>query len=113
MYEPYCANYTNAADIMIKEEQNLSVRGLLSFHLGSSPTRFPCEPGRCDDGGCRLHPKIAHLMCSHPLSGLQVHNNLINAKSELPAFLIKPVQRICKYPLLLDVSDLILVAILS
>ncbi|KIJ67691.1 hypothetical protein HYDPIDRAFT_25171 [Hydnomerulius pinastri MD-312] len=55
VYEPYCANYTNAADIMLKEEQNL-----------------------------------------------QVHNNLINAKSELPAFLIKPVQRICKYPLLLD-----------
>ncbi|KAF8552506.1 hypothetical protein OG21DRAFT_1511371 [Imleria badia] len=55
VYEPYCGNYTNAADIMIKEEQNLSV-----------------------------------------------HNNLINAKSELPAFLIKPVQRICKYPLLLD-----------
>ncbi|KAF9227457.1 hypothetical protein BS17DRAFT_694830 [Gyrodon lividus] len=55
VYEPYCANYTNAADIMLKEEQNLSV-----------------------------------------------HNNLINAKSELPAFLIKPVQRICKYPLLLD-----------
>ncbi|KAH7927495.1 hypothetical protein BV22DRAFT_1111043 [Leucogyrophana mollusca] len=55
VYEPYCANYTNAADLMLAEEQNLGV-----------------------------------------------HNNLINAKSELPAFLIKPVQRICKYPLLLD-----------
>ncbi|KAL4074032.1 hypothetical protein V8B97DRAFT_2075448 [Scleroderma yunnanense] len=55
VYEPYCANYTSAVDLMLAEEQNL-----------------------------------------------QVHNNLINAKSELPAFLIKPVQRICKYPLLLD-----------
>lgn len=55
VYEPYCANYTNAVELMLAEEQNL-----------------------------------------------QVHNNLINAKSELPAFLIKPVQRICKYPLLLD-----------
>jgi cell division control protein 24 len=34
----------------------------------------------------------------------QKYNHLINAKSELPAFLIKPIQRICKYPLLLDVS---------
>jgi len=34
----------------------------------------------------------------------QNHNHLINAKSELPAFLIKPIQRICKYPLLLEVS---------
>ncbi|KAH7908429.1 hypothetical protein BJ138DRAFT_1157687 [Hygrophoropsis aurantiaca] len=55
VYESYCANYTNASDLLLAEEQNLLV-----------------------------------------------HNNLINAKSELPAFLIKPVQRICKYPLLLD-----------
>lgn len=41
------------------------------------------------------------LFLSHP----QKFNHVINAKSELPAFLIKPVQRICKYPLLLDVSS--------
>ncbi|KDQ57595.1 hypothetical protein JAAARDRAFT_156392 [Jaapia argillacea MUCL 33604] len=55
VYEPYCANYTTAAELMLAEEQNL-----MSL------------------------------------------NHLINVKSELPAFLIKPVQRICKYPLLLE-----------
>lgn len=35
---------------------------------------------------------------------LQALNHLINVKGELPAFLIKPIQRVCKYPLLLDVS---------
>ncbi|KAI0758348.1 hypothetical protein BC629DRAFT_1125832 [Irpex lacteus] len=55
VYEPYCANYTNASEIMLTEEQNLSSL-----------------------------------------------NDILNVKSELPAFLIKPVQRICKYPLLLE-----------
>ncbi|KAI0087958.1 hypothetical protein BDY19DRAFT_891887 [Irpex rosettiformis] len=55
VYEPYCANYTNACEIMLTEEQNLSAL-----------------------------------------------NDILNVKSELPAFLIKPVQRICKYPLLLE-----------
>lgn len=33
VYEPYCANYTNASELMLMEEQNLVVRlrlGLLS-----------------------------------------------------------------------------------
>nr|QHW03305.1 guanine-nucleotide exchange factor Cdc24 [Flammulina velutipes] len=55
VYEPYCANYTNASDLMMANESNLSAL-----------------------------------------------NNLINVKGELPAFLIKPIQRVCKYPLLLD-----------
>ncbi|KAL5485136.1 CDC24 [Sanghuangporus weigelae] len=54
VYEPYCANYSEAMDILLTVESNLMTV------------------------------------------------NLINAKSELPAFLIKPVQRICKYPLLLE-----------
>ncbi|KAJ7703230.1 hypothetical protein B0H17DRAFT_1042374 [Mycena rosella] len=55
VYEPYCANYTNASDLMLANEQNLAAL-----------------------------------------------NHLINVKGELPAFLIKPIQRVCKYPLLLD-----------
>ncbi|KAG9014144.1 hypothetical protein FRB94_014237 [Tulasnella sp. JGI-2019a] len=55
VYEPYCANYTNAAELLLVEEQNLMAL-----------------------------------------------SDMINPRSELPAFLIKPVQRICKYPLLLQ-----------
>ncbi|KAI0829690.1 hypothetical protein BC628DRAFT_1314583 [Trametes gibbosa] len=55
VYEPYCANYTMASEIMLQEENNLAAL-----------------------------------------------NHIINVKGELPAFLIKPVQRICKYPLLLE-----------
>ncbi|KZV62603.1 hypothetical protein PENSPDRAFT_670249 [Peniophora sp. CONT] len=55
VYEPYCANYVNATNLMLLEGEKL-----------------------------------------------MKYNHLINVKSELPAFLIKPVQRICKYPLLLD-----------
>ncbi|CAG7854823.1 Rho guanine nucleotide exchange factor scd1 [Serendipita indica DSM 11827] len=55
VYEPYCANYTNAAELVLAEEPHLM--------------------------------QLTHI---------------INPKSELPAFLIKPVQRICKYPLLLE-----------
>lgn len=61
---------------------------------------------------CRLNPLcpmvswifILYLNISFFFSA-QKFNHVINAKSELPAFLIKPVQRICKYPLLLDVSS--------
>ena len=30
VYEPYCANYTNASEIMLAEEQNLMVRNINS-----------------------------------------------------------------------------------
>ncbi|KAL6310478.1 hypothetical protein BKA93DRAFT_721340 [Sparassis latifolia] len=55
VYEPYCANYIMASEILLQEEQNLAAL-----------------------------------------------NHVLDAKVELPAFLIKPVQRICKYPLLLE-----------
>ncbi|KZV80866.1 hypothetical protein EXIGLDRAFT_629463 [Exidia glandulosa HHB12029] len=54
VYEPYCANYSNAADLVLNE--------------GSTLQGFTA----------------------------------VISTSELPAFLIKPVQRVCKYPLLLE-----------
>lgn len=35
VYEPYCANYTNASEIMLAEEQNLMVGGLSCYGLWS------------------------------------------------------------------------------
>lgn len=35
MYEPYCANYTNASEIMLAEEQNLMVMNLDPCHQQS------------------------------------------------------------------------------
>ncbi|KAF9255254.1 hypothetical protein L218DRAFT_1036269 [Marasmius fiardii PR-910] len=55
VYEPYCANYTAASELMLIYEQSLSAL-----------------------------------------------NHLINVKGELPAFLFKPIQRVCQYPLLLN-----------
>ncbi|CCG83468.1 Rho guanine nucleotide exchange factor scd1 [Taphrina deformans PYCC 5710] len=54
VYEPFCANYTHAADLAIEET-----------------------------------PKLKRL------------EHLVEPTYELPSLLIKPIQRICKYPLLL------------
>ena len=35
VYEPYCANYTNASEIMLAEEQNLMVIYLNQYRLQS------------------------------------------------------------------------------
>lgn len=55
VYEPYCANYYSAQDLVVQETPKLE--------------------------------KLAHVL---------------NPAYELPSLLIKPVQRICKYPLLLS-----------
>ncbi len=64
VYEPFCANYAQALDIVVAEAPSIQ--------------RFKGMPGSED---CFLEPAY-----------------------ELPAFLIKPVQRICKYHLILEVS---------
>ena len=51
---------------------------------------------------CRLDDPLFLFLVSINMRK-QPLNHLINVKGELPAFLIKPVQRVCKYPLLLDV----------
>ncbi|CEH19444.1 Invasion-inducing protein TIAM1/CDC24 and related RhoGEF GTPases [Ceraceosorus bombacis] len=62
VYEPFCANYAQALDIISAEALNIQ-------RLRALPAAE----------GCYLDPSY-----------------------ELPTFLIKPVQRICKYPLLLE-----------
>nr|QBH67572.1 putative CDC24-GTP/GDP exchange factor [Ustilago esculenta] len=62
VYEPFCANYNLALDLINQEAYNLvRLKGMPSAQ------------------GCYLDPSY-----------------------ELPTFMIKPVQRICKYPLLLE-----------
>ena len=48
VYEPYCANYTNASDLMVVEEQNLVVRLLLPTKC----TGLLSDRMRCGD--CRV-----------------------------------------------------------
>lgn len=62
VYEPFCANYNVALDLINQEAHNL-------VRLKGMPAAQ----------GCYLDPAY-----------------------ELPTFMIKPVQRICKYPLLLE-----------
>ncbi|KAJ7896438.1 Dbl homology domain-containing protein [Mycena olivaceomarginata] len=60
------------------------------------------EAGYLDD----LHPTHRNpLVSNHVLQmreSLAVFNHLIHFKSELPAFLIRPIGRVCKYPLLIE-----------
>ncbi|TFL01496.1 hypothetical protein BDV98DRAFT_567041 [Pterulicium gracile] len=58
VYEPYCANYNRATDLMMANEHLLM--------------------------------EVSHTI------------NLTPMKGELPAFLIKPIQRVCRYPLLFE-----------
>jgi hypothetical protein len=39
VYEPYCANYTNASELMLMEEQNLVVRLIFTRRAYRSPGR--------------------------------------------------------------------------
>ena len=103
VYEPYCANYVNATELMTAESENLMVSAFFPAALRFLATRE--APVRRAYYRIRT-TRLTGPVCDFALRSQQKYNHLINAKSELPAFLIKPVQRICKYPLLLDVSTL-------
>jgi cell division control protein 24 len=46
VYEPYCANYTAAADLMLANEQNLAVRSI-SARLSSGSSALPTPSQLC------------------------------------------------------------------
>lgn len=52
MYEPYCANYTMASEIMLQEEHNLTVRLVFLGCPGRrdrvSLVAYSCLPGGVD-----------------------------------------------------------------
>ncbi|KAF5371726.1 hypothetical protein D9758_003403 [Tetrapyrgos nigripes] len=50
---------------------------------------------------CANYQSASDLVIDHAQS-LAALNHIIIARSELPGFIIKPISRICKYPLLLD-----------
>lgn len=51
---------------------------------------------------CGNYKRATHLIEQESAS-LQSVDNIIDHKTQLPALLIQPVQRICRYPLLLKV----------
>ncbi|KAH9486760.1 Rho guanine nucleotide exchange factor scd1 [Psilocybe cubensis] len=50
---------------------------------------------------CVNYKHATELMVDHERD-LSSFNHILNAKSELPALLLKPIQRVCQYPLLLE-----------
>ncbi|PPQ89606.1 hypothetical protein CVT25_012351 [Psilocybe cyanescens] len=50
---------------------------------------------------CVNYKSATELMLAHERS-LAAFNHMVNIKFELPGLLLKPIQRICQYPLLLD-----------
>ena len=77
VYEPYCANLTAAQDLAIAENASLSVSTMPLLVLWMYADK-------------EFMQKLA---------------NVLDPVSELAPLLIKPVQRLCKYPLLLAVSQ--------
>lgn len=90
MYESYCRNYTTALKLIFTHEENLAVR---TFSL----LQITCQSSPLETSVICIHPSLLNTI-HQPL------NHLINAKGELPTFVIKPIQHIGEYSLLLDVS---------
>lgn len=70
MYEPYCANYTNASELMLMEEQNLQVSACTRTRT-RDPSALPFTLPTIDLATASGHPHsvdIAAFAGRHPPS---------------------------------------------
>ena len=89
VYEPYCANMQHALDLVVQWAPQLSTNN------NSSGNNDPSTA----TAAAAASSSSSALAAGTPMMNA---NTVVEPSYELPSLLIKPVQRVCKYPLLLQ-----------
>ncbi|KAG2228252.1 hypothetical protein INT45_011044, partial [Circinella minor] len=93
VYEPYCANMQHALDLVVQWAPQLSTNNSTKGNndvLSSSTTTTTSSSSSSLSTMTTAGTSITNT------------NTVVEPNYELPSLLIKPVQRVCKYPLLLQ-----------
>ncbi|KAI7850997.1 hypothetical protein BDC45DRAFT_608350 [Circinella umbellata] len=92
VYEPYCANMQHALDLVVQWAPQLSTNNSIKGNNNIlSPTTTATSTS-------------SSSLSTMTTAGTPIMNanTVVEPNYELPSLLIKPVQRVCKYPLLLQ-----------